>query len=148
MVTSFTKGGTQKLPKMIVETNWHDHSLVESSWEALSDGTCTISFSFLGKFEIFLNKPQSLRSCPVFYQCRKYDIGMWKKWEIHVLCMLLSVMWNLLWWYPYPDHQHAGACPSFDSIEQVGVSLLLIGMKVDLRFNTLELVPVSIALSQ
>jgi hypothetical protein len=38
MVTSVTKGGTQKLPKTlkIVETYGHDHSL-ESSWGAVSD---------------------------------------------------------------------------------------------------------------
>jgi hypothetical protein len=46
MVTSVTKGRTEKLPKtvQIVETYCHDHSL-ESTWEALSDGT--ISFSIL-----------------------------------------------------------------------------------------------------
>jgi hypothetical protein len=44
MVTSVTKGGTQKLPKQskIVVTYWHDHSL-ESSWEALSDSTIIFS---------------------------------------------------------------------------------------------------------
>jgi hypothetical protein len=51
MVTSVTKGGTQKLPKKvkIVETYWHDHSL-ESSWGALFDGTIIFLFQpFLGK---------------------------------------------------------------------------------------------------
>jgi hypothetical protein len=44
MVTSVTKGGTQKLPQRFefVETYWHDHSL-ESSWGALSDGTISLS---------------------------------------------------------------------------------------------------------
>jgi hypothetical protein len=39
MVTSVTKGRTQKLPQKIkiVENYWHDHSL-ESSWELLSVG--------------------------------------------------------------------------------------------------------------
>jgi hypothetical protein len=43
MVTSVTKGETQKLHKKfkIVETYWHDHSLESSG--SLSDGT--ISFS-------------------------------------------------------------------------------------------------------
>jgi hypothetical protein len=44
MVTSVTKGGTQKLAKefKIVETYRHDHSL-ESFRGALSDGTISLS---------------------------------------------------------------------------------------------------------
>jgi hypothetical protein len=65
MVTSATKGGTQKLPKKfkIVETYWRDHSL-ESFWEALSDGAISCSNQFvLGEkksiFWILLKKPRS-----------------------------------------------------------------------------------------
>jgi hypothetical protein len=49
MVTSVTKGGTQKLPKKdkIVEIYWHDDSL-ESSWGPLSDGIIWFSH-FWGK---------------------------------------------------------------------------------------------------
>jgi hypothetical protein len=55
MVTSVTKGGTQKLPQKfkIVETYWHDHSL-ESSWGALSDDTISFSIIFGGNMH-FLN---------------------------------------------------------------------------------------------
>jgi hypothetical protein len=52
MVTSVTKGRTQKLPKKckIVETYRHDHSF-ESSWGALYDGTINFfdSTIFFGK---------------------------------------------------------------------------------------------------
>jgi hypothetical protein len=56
MVTSVTKGGTQKLSKTfnIVETYWRDHSL-ESSGGALSDGTISFLIQpFSGKMH-FLN---------------------------------------------------------------------------------------------
>jgi hypothetical protein len=48
MVTSVTKGGTQKLAKVfkIVKTYWHDHSL-ENLWEALSDGAISFSIQFI-----------------------------------------------------------------------------------------------------
>jgi hypothetical protein len=50
MVTSVTKGGTQKLPKKfkIVETYRQDHSL-ESSRGTLSDGSIFRLNSFLGE---------------------------------------------------------------------------------------------------
>jgi hypothetical protein len=53
MVTSVTKCGTQKLPKIveIVETYRHDHSL-ESSCGALSDGTRRYSIRFISGEEI------------------------------------------------------------------------------------------------
>jgi hypothetical protein len=64
LVTSVTKGGTQKFPQKfkIVGTYWHD--LLGSSWGALSDGTISFSIRFLGKriFWIFLKKPQSLKN--------------------------------------------------------------------------------------
>jgi hypothetical protein len=67
MVTSVTKGGTQKLPQAfkIVETFWHDHSL-ESSWGALSDGTISFAIQLFSRgeciFWIFLKKSYSLKS--------------------------------------------------------------------------------------
>jgi hypothetical protein len=68
MVTSVTKGGTQKLPQQFLrleETYWHDHSL-ENSWGALYDDSISFFDSTIWgmRFAEFLSqrKPQSLMS--------------------------------------------------------------------------------------
>jgi hypothetical protein len=90
MVTSVTKGRTQKLPKQfnIIETYRHDLSLESSwAWEALSDGTIISSIQPFSRekciFWIFLKKPLSLKSLIIVKRGspRRGQWSIFEKWR-------------------------------------------------------------------